>query len=289
VKLKRVSKIRFWPIEILLVVLALGSAYGSLASRELPTDEDKTEVTAQEAPRGEQPNRGGQPVTGGGSIVNASGPPTSRSSGRIPGTSIDTRQRGSIQGGPMSEPENAGPPVFYTDEADDAHEGPVGPNGALSQKAFDLLRVDWAPSSNGYSTSITVAGVARDDGSYVSYGLFFPGGETCRIYYFLTPRKTAFAHAFCESSGDEYGFVGGAEGNEVISTPTAAGGTQLTATFHNRAIPPLLQTAGRHLFTLSAFTCEGIAERFTGNERSGVYCGQYRVLDTAKSRLNYRV
>ncbi|MGH2813224.1 MAG: hypothetical protein ACRDI1_11025, partial [Actinomycetota bacterium] len=105
----------------------------------------------------------------------------------------------------------------------------------------------------------------------------------------LTPGKTAFSHAFCEKSGDQYKFVGGEEGSEVISEPTSAGGTRLSATFDNRSIPPLLQDAGRTLYNLSAFTCEQIADDPTADDRHGIYCGQYGVLDSASSWLSYRI
>ncbi|MEY2454088.1 MAG: hypothetical protein QOD92_3662 [Acidimicrobiaceae bacterium] len=68
----------------------------------------------------------------------------------------------------------AGPPVSYTDPADDA-DG-VAAQPTLSQPAFDILEVRWAPASEvdtqqrGYSSSITVAGAARNDAAYVTYG-----------------------------------------------------------------------------------------------------------------------
>ena len=220
------------------------------------------------------------------------GPPAPGSSSGGRGSSSKRGSgSGSLEGTTSQDPETAGPPVYYTDQADDAYGSGMSPNAALSDRAFDILRVDWAPVSGGYSTSITVAGTASDDGSYVSHGYFYPGGgETCWIYYFLKPGATAFANAFCESSGDQWGLVGVVEGDEVTSTPTAAGGTRLTATFDKNAIPPLLQTAGRRLHLLSAFTCEGVAGQFSGNDRNGVgYCGQYGVLDEAHSFLSYRV
>jgi hypothetical protein len=210
---------------------------------------------------------------------------------------------------PARAPE-AGPPVHYTDQTDDAYriqlaEDVSRPNGetihmsvpasipdeSKSQPAFDILRVDWRPvgyvnkrSPGGYSTSITVAGAARTDGSYVSYGEFSSDtpGEKCQLYHFLTPGIRSFGNAFCGTN--ETGtrrLIGQVQGGQVSVTQTPSGGTVLTATFDNRAIPALLQASNRTLEDLSAFTC------VQGDE--GLGCRLYEVFDSAASSLTYRV
>lgn len=178
--------------------------------------------------------------------------------------------------------EGAGAPVAYTDPADDV----VGPSTQppVSPTAFDILHVAWEPAPGGYSTSITVAGAARADGSYVSFGVFPSdvAGEACELDHFLTPGTTAFADAFCGSpDGTTRRFIGRVQGSQVTSTPRADGGTVLTATFDDSALPPLLDAAGRKLFGLSASTC------MSGQERPG--CAFYLVLDSATSTASYRI
>jgi hypothetical protein len=285
---------------ILAVVLALLSFSRIREHGALPVVEyqaaSPTEKTSDDETANSVQTAAGEPGRSEGQTTSE----TSTGGGRAPSRAAGTpgSSGGSHTDGTISQDAGiADPPVYYLDKADDAYGGEswpthphqTPPDATVSQKAFDILRVDWAPVSNGYSTSITVAGTASNDGSYVSLGYFFPKGEACRIYYFLTPGMTAYAHAFCESSGDEWGLVGVVEGSEVTSTPTTAGGTQLVATFDNRAIPPLLETAGRKLHNLSAFTCEEIDDRYAGDSRGGVYCGDYAPLDIARSTLTYRV
>ena len=180
------------------------------------------------------------------------------------------------------------PWIFYLDQADDAHGQHAPPNAALSQREFDILRVDWRPvayvndeSPGGYSTSMTIAGSARgwdDNAMYVSWAQF---GRDCRLYHFLTPGTTAYANAFCDSySGHPWGFVGRVEGGPVTATPTQSGGTLLSATFDNRSIPPQLASA-RTLHNLSAYTCTGRID-----EPLNVCDGE---LDWANSSRSYRI
>jgi hypothetical protein len=157
--------------------------------------------------------------------------------------------------------QGAGPAVSYTDPAGDA----IRLGSPTSRPEFDIVQVGWAPASDtdqprgGYSTSITVAGGARDDGYYVSYG-DFPAdvaGEQCQIYHFLTPRTAAFANVFC--GGEDAGtrrLIGRMQGSTVITTATPDGGTLLEATFDDSTLPQQLQAAGRLLSNLSAFTCD---------------------------------
>jgi hypothetical protein len=183
--------------------------------------------------------------------------------------------------------EGAGAPVTYTDPSGDAHGYAGLPT--LSHPEVDIVQVGWAPGSNvdqhqgGYVTSLTVAGTALADRSYVSYGEFSSDvpGEQCQLYHFLTPGITAFGNAFC-GEGNARRLVGRVEGSPVISTPTAAGGTLLMATFDDSALPPMLEAAGRELSNLSAFTCS------TGPESPGG-CAFYTIMDEARSTLTYRV
>jgi hypothetical protein len=186
----------------------------------------------------------------------------------------------------------AGPPVSYTDPADDAY-GPAA-QPTLSQPAFDILEVRWAPTSEvdqqqrGYSSSITVAGAARNDGEYVTYG-DFPSdvpGERCQLYNFLTPGTTAFANVFCGSiDNGTRRLIGSVQGSQVTSTRTAAEGTVLIATFDDSALPPLLESAGRMLFRLSAFTCAADPE----GPGAGLRCGFPEGLDQANTFNSYRL
>ncbi|MEY2432101.1 MAG: hypothetical protein QOC92_1826 [Acidimicrobiaceae bacterium] len=179
--------------------------------------------------------------------------------------------------------EGAGPPVSYTDAVNDA------PGVATDAAAIDIVQVGWAPGFDvdtqrgGYSTSITVAGTARTDRWYVSYGVFTSDvpGEQCQLYNFLTPGITAYANAFCGSVNlGTRRLVGRVEGSQVTSTPTATGGTLLTATFDDSTLPPLLEASGRMLSNLSAFTCTGTTE--------GGGCEIFP-RDDATSTLTYRV
>jgi len=197
-----------------------------------------------------------------------------------------------IAGWPSSDPATDRPetsePVTYADKAGDATGGV--PHGGLNQASFDILRVDWAPVARGddhrrgYSTSMTVAGAPREDGSYVSYGQFRSRGEWCQIYYILPPGATAYANAFCGTiDGGTRRFIGRVEGGRVTSTPTA-GGTTLTAIFEDPALPSELEAAGRRLYDLGAFTALCAAAQ----ERPGE-CKAHETLDDATSRQMYRV
>ena len=241
---------------------------------------------------GVEPGEAGPEVTDFDPVPGAS--PTSRTLGGTKGSSRDPRSEEENPAAPglcrarpdderscSEDSETAGPPVHYTDQADDAYGQDGPPNGALSQKEFDILRVDWAPvayvneeSPGGYSTSMTVAGSAReDDAAYVSWAQF---GRDCRLYHILIPRTTAVANAFCDSRG----FVGRVEGGPVTSTPTQSGGTLLSATFDNRTIPLQLKYA-RTLRNLSAWSCTGRIDEPVNT------CDGY--LDWATSRLWYRI
>jgi hypothetical protein len=172
---------------------------------------------------------------------------------------------------------SAGPPVSYTDQADDAWGYNWATRStAVSQKAFDILRVDWAPAPGGYSTSITVAGTATDGGAYVSAGNFQSSDAgQCSLRHYLRPGSTAFTEVSCPS-----GLSDRMQGGPVTSTPTADGGTVLSATFDNGAIPPSLQAAGRRLHDLSAATCVA----------KGSYdCNWADMVDTATSTSTYLV
>lgn len=183
--------------------------------------------------------------------------------------------------------ETAGPPVSYTDQADDAYgRGDGSPNAEQSQREFDILRVDWGPVSGGYSTSITVAGSARSDGEYYSEGQFDPARtppEGCWLTHFLTPGTTAFANAYCEGR-----FVGRVEGGPVASTPTTSGGTRLTATFDNRTIPPEFEAA-RTLHNLAAWTHAPDSVDELEGERSDFLVARWLDYAYATSGLTYRV
>jgi hypothetical protein len=182
--------------------------------------------------------------------------------------------------------------VSYTDPAGDA-SGPAG-HSALSQPAFDILEVRWAPASEvdqqrrGYSSSITVAGAAWNDGAYVTYG-DFPSdvpGERCQLYNILAPGITAFANVFCgtHDKGTRR-FIGSVQGSQVTSTRTAAGGTRLIATFDDSSLPRLLESGGRMLFRLSAFTCPADPEGPAGSLR----CGFEETLDEVNTFHSYRL
>jgi hypothetical protein len=229
------------------------------------------------------PGEAGTQVTDLDPVPGAS--PTSRTLGGTKGSSRNPsseeedpagtglcRARPNDESSCSGDSETADPPLHYTDQADDAYGQDGGPpNAALSQKEFDILRVDWAPaysneeSPGRYSTSLTLAGSVRDDAAYISWASW---GRDCRLYHILIPRTTAQANAFCDSRG----FVSSVEGGPVTSTPTQSGGTLLSATFGNRAIT---------LRNLSAWTCTGRVDEPINR------CDGY--LDSADSGLYYRI
>ncbi|MBW3589707.1 MAG: hypothetical protein KY429_09845 [Actinobacteria bacterium] len=276
---------------ILAVILAL-LAYSRIGERGAPyvVEEQATSPTAETGSGGEATTEAVQtreesPVASG-----ANRPTSGASRERQRSSSAKEVQSAGGYAPDADSPsfETAGPPVFYMDQADDAHGQNAPPNAALSQKEFDILRVDWGPvayvneeSPGGYSTSMTIAGSARDwddNAMYVSWARF---GRDCRLYHFLIPRTTAYANAFCDSySGHPWGFVGRVEGGPVTSTPTQSGGTLLSATFDNRAIPVQLETA-RTLYRLSAYTCTGRID-----EPLNICDGD---LDWANSWLSYQI
>jgi hypothetical protein len=110
-------------------------------------------------------------------------------------------------------------------------------------------------------------------------------GERCQLYNILTPGITAFANVFCGTteSGTRR-FVARLQGSQVTSTQTAAGGTLLSATFDDSALPAVLKAAGRMLVRLSAFTCDTDPE----GPAAGLGCGGY-VIDEANTFNSYRV
>lgn len=209
--------------------------------------------------------------------------PTSRTLGGTKGSSTDPGPEENLPAGTSSrDSETAGPPEHYTDQADDAYGADAPPNPTLSDPAIDIVRVDWGPvpymseeQPGGYFTSITVAGSARTDGSYVSYGTFsIVPGEECQLYHSLIPGTTAFASAICGYV--ELGTrreVGHMEGGPVSVTRTASGGTVLSATF---------ERGYRTLRRLSAFTCISKQRRQDCNS-------YYDTGDGATSTLTYRV
>jgi hypothetical protein len=146
--------------------------------------------------------------------------------------------------------------------------------GASRQQDLDIVLVEWGPVPGGYSTSITVAGTARDGVEYNTAGTFRSevSGETCELRHHLTPGTTAFAVVTCGI--EEAGRV---QGSRVTSSTTRSGGTRLAATFDSRAVPPLLEAAGRRLHDLWASTC--VAPR----------CFWANMWDSAQSELSYRV
>ena len=190
---------------------------------------------------------------------------------------------------PSDSAATAEPAVSYTDPEGDAF-GAAG-NAALSQPAFDILQVRWAPATevdpqlHGYSSSIAVAGTPRNDGTYVTWGEFTSDvpGERCELYHVLTPGSTAFANAVCGAAEDgTRRFVGRVQGTEVTATRTAEGGTLLMATFDDSALPRELEAGGRMLFKLSAYTCPGPPDAPTG-------CWTYQATDVANSYDSYRI
>lgn len=254
----------------------------------------KVESTKQ--PGGSGKEKGGLDEYGGAAqtteedAAGSGGRPGPAASPGMQGSSEESRTGGGPAGGKR---ETAGPPVFHTDPADDAYGPDPPPNAAASQSAFDILRVDWEPVSyvsedepGGYSISMTLAGSARADGSYNSFGVFPSDdprpGEGCQLYHSLIPGTTAFANALCGSTDrGTRRLIGRVQGGPVTSTPTEAGGTRLSATFDNREIPPELQAAERTLHDLSAFTCM---------QRGGrLDCTWYDTLDNANSTETYRI
>jgi hypothetical protein len=281
-------KVRIW-LAVLAVLLGL-LGYSRIREHRESSAVAGIASAMEEESAGETSN-GGVQTTEGSPVRSGSRPNSGALRGRQESSSANgSRSSESLPEGTIPQGfETAGPPVYYTDQADDAYGQDGGPpNAALSQREFDILRVDWGPvayvneeSPGGYSTSMTIAGPARDwddNAMYVSWGQF---GRDCRLYHFLVPGTTAYANAFCDSySGHPWGFVGRVEGGPVTSTPTQSGGTLLSATFDNRAIPMQLEWA-RTLHSLSAWTCTGRIDEPLNT------CDGY--LDWARSFLSYRI
>lgn len=278
-------KVHIQRVALVAAVLALLGLSRVLINTGAPAREVRTEA-ATEVDSGIEPGEAGTQVPDFDPVPGAS--PTSTTLGESKGSSRDpafsSRDAGSSSRDPGSEGDNppagtgsgdsetASPPVHYTDQADDAHGHDGSPNAALSQKEFDILRVDWGPvsygneeSPGGYSTSMTLAGTARDDALYVTWGRW---GRDCQLWHILIPRTSAQANAYCDSRG----FVSSVKGGPVTSTPTQSGGTVLSATFDSRAIT---------LYHLSAYTCTGRVDEPV-NSCSGS-------LDWANSGLSYRI
>lgn len=191
--------------------------------------------------------------------------------------------------------QQAGDAVSYTDTAHDAYRTdptatgdplPAPPDPQRSSAALDIRQVEWAPAPSsrprhrgGYLTAMTVTGKASAEASYVSYGQFVHGGQTCQLYHFLTPGIDAFANAFC-GSGPSRTFVGRVSGSAVLAEATHDGGTRLSAVFDSR-LPAPLEDSGRTLNLLSAFTCVSGLE--------GLGCRPHEKQDTATSVLSYRL
>lgn len=277
----------------LAAIIGAGAVVSNLGVQEIGTASDPANTENVN----EDEISGGLPIieedSDGGRI---GGLPIPGVSSGTQGSSNDSGQGGSRPGESSqhgSGRETAGPPVFHTDQAHDAYGSDMAPNAALSQSSFDILRVDWGPvayeseeNPGGYSISITLAGSARTDGSYNSFGVFPSGdsrpGEECQLYHSLIPGTTAYANALCGSTERETRrLIGRVQGGPVTSAPTADGGTRLSATFDNRDLPSLLKAANRTLRDLSSFTCM---------QRGGrTDCTWYDNLDNASSTLTYRI
>ncbi|MBW3589709.1 MAG: hypothetical protein KY429_09855 [Actinobacteria bacterium] len=270
----------------LAAIIGAGVVVTTLRVQEVSTATDPGETANEDEnideSKGDQTKSEGS-VVSGGPAGSSGGPRATRGSSSAKG--VQSAGSHPASGDPPGF-ETAGPPVFYTDQADDAYGPDSPPNAALSQTEFDILRVDWGPvpyvseeSPGGYSTSITIAGAARADAWYISFGHF----RSCDLYHILAPGITAFSNAVCLDSDDspQSRIV---QGSPVTSTPTADGGTVLSATFDNRAIPPSLQTAGRTLHNLSAMTC-----MHRTNDGSLDCASQIDVMDIARSNETYRV
>ena len=174
----------------------------------------------------------------------------------------------------------AGVPVAFTDDVGDA----VG--AAPEVAAYDIVRVAWAPEGavagqgpRDYSISITIAGRADQEGAYISRAELrsATADETCRISHTLTPGRTAFADVICGSiSQGTRRPVGRVEGGPVTSTPTAGGGTELTASFDASTLPA--EAVGESFVDLWAITA-------CPEDRPGC---RLIYLDEARSELTYR-
>ena len=268
----------------LAAIVGLGVVVSNFESEEVSTASDPSDIGDEDE------STGGADVgqTTNEDSVGSGGRPSSGTATGAQGSSRDEpRTEENAPGGTSSrDNETAGPPIHYTDQADDAYgQGGGPPNAELNQREFDILRVDWGPvsyvneqSPGGYFTSITIAGSARSDGEYISEGQFDPARtppEGCWLSHFLTPGTTGRANAYCQGR-----FVGYVKGGPVTSTPTPSGGTRLAATFDSRTIPPEFEAA-RNLHNLAAYTCPPSSCE-----------GQFLVgrwVDYASSDLTYRV
>lgn len=200
-------------------------------------------------------------------------------------------RHGSAAGAPSpfaSEPDEIGPAASYDDPGDDAHAGSYA--GALSQPSLDLLHVAWNPVSyedpgrRGYSTSITIAGAARQEAVYVSWGRFADrSGGQCQLYNILRLGAPAHANVFCGYVEDgTRRFLGRVSGRPVTSIPAAAGGTTIVGTFDDPVVPSELEAADRRLDGLSAFSA-------TCSPRSGECTVYAQEWDWVSSFLSFRV
>lgn len=288
--MRRHLGMRSWFAPILFcAVTLLGASCSSRVPRASSAVEDRPGKTTQEARTNNQ-----VPITDKNPLGSHEGGSSSRSSTRTTGASGTGRSPIGAGTGSSTASESfespppvtyeAGPPVFYTDQGNDAYGPDASPNAALSQPGFDILRVDWGPVSyvdernpGGYSTSIKISGAARGDAWYISFG----DRPACTLYHILAPGTMAYATCI-----GPWGETGRVPGTRVISTPTPDGGTILSATFDNRAMPAPFQGAsgsGRTLRNLSAMTC------MQRSPSGGLDCSPYDVLDRANSTLTYRV
>lgn len=223
------------------------------------------------------------PASGGG--AERSRPPVVRTPGPAP--TPRTPPTSGPRMSASSEPFDPSSPVSYTDRAGDATG--LAPTDVVSQPSFDILRVGWAPASHvdlgrlGYATSITIAGPAREDVVYISYGEFYSDvpGETCQLYHVLVPRSTAFANAYCGDTSSGTRRLVGRVGGSRVTTASGERGVTLVATFNDTDLPAYIEAGGRMLWELSAVTCSA--------QSGPLSCGPHDTLDHARSRLDYRL
>jgi hypothetical protein len=287
----------FSAMQVAAIGLALAAIIGAVV---VVTNAGLQEIKTADQPGQNENKKGDDDQTGGGQTTEGdpAGSDSRPSPRAFPGSEGSTKDSQSGETPPAGVnsggTETAGPPVFHTDQADDAYGQDAPPNAALSQPAFDILRVDWGPASYvsegrrwGYSISIDLKGSARADGSYTSAGLFPSNDprpeEGCQLFHSLVPGTTAFASAMC-GSNETRREVGRLRGSAVTVTPTAGGGTRISATFDDRDVPPELEAADRRLQDLYTWTC---MQRGGGTDCS--YYVHVDILDVALSKVSYRI